>query len=444
MFREAWEASADGLAFFDTDGRVRAFDRKFAQLAAGPVTDAGIELLFPAGCRPLDLLAAAKPAATRFCELTSGEGRRLPVRCECVKVEGGLLTAIRLGGDPRNAWMNAILDATDTVIVVLDREGRFVRFNRAAEALTGYSAEEAIGQDAFTLVLFDEDRDALRSAVAQFMARPQGVLRRENRWRMRDGSARLLSWCNTVTRDRAGNAEYLISTATDVTGLRDTENARDSLAGEFLEAQSTGRRDVSRYLHDTISQNLVVLAMSLGNLQREPDNDTAADVEHALRLVDRCCRDLRVIGYALTPPSLDDGGAASALEWYSRRLLEDARVDVEFVAESIPSDTAPEVRALLRAVIQEWAEKAIRYPGAGKTWIVLKSVVPESAMPADATPEVRIEFQSGQLDNEAVHSILASAVIRERVRTLGGRCEAIWEQSGISARISVNAAGVRA
>ncbi len=42
------------------------------------------------------------------------------------------------------------------------------------------------------------------------MSRPEGVLRKENRWRMRDGSARLFSWCNTVTRDQAGNVEYLV------------------------------------------------------------------------------------------------------------------------------------------------------------------------------------------------------------------------------------------
>jgi PAS domain S-box-containing protein len=442
LFREAWEVASDGLVWFDINGKVRACDRKFARLVAAPVTDAAIERIFPAGCQPLQLLDAANPAAGRFCELTIGDGRRLPVRIECVRVQDGLLVALRIGPNrnPGNGktWLDAVLNATDAVIVVRDREGRFVRFNRAAEALTGYSAAEAIGKDACDLVLFDEDREATRAALEQFMVRPEGILRRESRWRKRDGSARMLSWCNTVTRDSAGNVEYLVSTGIDVTAVRKTEGALASLSGEFIEAQAAARHDICSYLHDTISQNLLVLALSLGDLDRQPDRDTAAIVKQALCLVNRCCQELRVITYALAPPVFDDGDPAAAFEWYCRHLREDARIDVEIRAGAIPPDTSPDVRALLLAALQEWSQKAIRYPAAGKTVITLKKVALANAM-----SELQLEVLCSQPENEAVRALLASPVIRERVQKLGGRCEAIRQNGGMSARISVNAAGVR-
>jgi hypothetical protein len=250
--------------------------------------------------------------------------------------------------------------------------------------------------------------------------------------------------------------------------LRETEGALAALSGEFIEAQSASRRDVSRHLHDTIAQYLVVLGLSLARLEREPDRVTAAEVKHTLGLVDRCCRDLRVISYALAPPLFDNADAAAAFGWYSRLLQEDAGVDVEFKIGDIPPGTSPQVRLLLLAAVQEWAEKAIRHPGAGKTLITLESVQRTgrggrlqrignfssaaarsvsvvravSGEPTDTTSELRLEFVSGQPDNEAVMGILMSPVIRERVRTLGGRCEADREQGGISARISVNPSGV--
>ena len=295
--REAWEVSSDGVIYFDTNGHVRAFDRKFTDIAGTPVTDSAIEAMLPVGCRPPELLDAAKPAIIRSCELSMKDSRRLPVRLKCTRVRDGMLMAIcidpvRTAPEPRTEWFDALLNVTDAVIVVLDRHGQFVRFNRAAEELTGYSAEEALGQDALNLVIFEEEAKALRSTLDQFLERPEGVLRWENRWRMRDGSARLLSWCTTVTRDQAGNLEYVIGTAMDVTAVRKTERALASLSAEFLETQAAGRHDICSYLHDTISQNLLVLALLLGDLNLQPDPDTAANIEQAFCLLNRCCQDL--------------------------------------------------------------------------------------------------------------------------------------------------------
>jgi PAS domain S-box-containing protein len=451
LCREAWEVSSDGLVLFDIDGNVLAFDNKFADLFSGPVTSAGTAAIFPRDCRPAELIAAANPTATKSCDLTVGEGRRLRVRCDCVRVEEGLLASLHLGGEPHRGaagkraersaqqlkWMRAILDTTAAVIIVLDREGRFIRFNRAAEALTGFRSREVRGKHVWQTVLFEEDAEKMQAGFHALSMGSTDSLRLESRWRMRDGSARTLSWSSVVTRGRSGNPDCVVAAGVDVTSLRETERALASLSREFMEARSAARREISRHLHDTIAQHLVVLGLSLTRLEREPDRITAGEVKKTLSLIDRCCRDLRVISYALAPPLFDDADAGAAFDWYSRVLQDDARVDVEFKVGALPAGTSPQVRLLLLAAVQEWAQKAIRYPGAAKTLITLETITP-----ADAGPELRLEFVSGQPENEAVKEILMSPVIRERVRALRGRCEATHEQGGISARISVSAAGV--
>ena len=42
--------------------------------------------------------------------------------------------------------VSAILDTVGALVVVLDQEGRIVRFNRACELTTGYSIEEVQGK----------------------------------------------------------------------------------------------------------------------------------------------------------------------------------------------------------------------------------------------------------------------------------------------------------
>jgi hypothetical protein len=91
------------------------------------------------------------------------------------------------------------------------------------------------------------------------------------------------------------------------------------------------------------------------------------------------------------------------------------------------------------AFIQEWAQKAIRYPGAAKTFISLKSTPLDNGM-----AELRLEIFCREEGNEAVKAVLASPAIRDRVQMLGGRFEAIREADGIRAFISLNVGGVGA
>ena len=53
--------------------------------------------------------------------------------------------------------VSAILDTVGALVVVLDPEGRIVRFNRACEQTTGYSLEEVRGKRIWDLFLLPEE-----------------------------------------------------------------------------------------------------------------------------------------------------------------------------------------------------------------------------------------------------------------------------------------------
>ena len=51
----------------------------------------------------------------------------------------------------------ALVDTAQTLVCVLDHEGRIVRFNPACERVTGWTSEEVVGRDARETVIPPED-----------------------------------------------------------------------------------------------------------------------------------------------------------------------------------------------------------------------------------------------------------------------------------------------
>ncbi len=119
-------------------------------------------------------------------------------------------------------FVNAVVEAAGNVVVVLDREGRIVRFNRAAERITGYRFEDLREQPIWALLIPPEHRAEARAVFDQLMQdRLAGA--QENEWVMRDGSRRLFAWRNTVLRDARGEVTHVVALGYDITDERASE-----------------------------------------------------------------------------------------------------------------------------------------------------------------------------------------------------------------------------
>ena len=84
--------------------------------------------------------------------------------------------------------VSAILDTVGALVVVLDPEGRIIRFNRACEQMTGYSFAEVQGKLIWELFLVPEEGDRFKAIVPED-ARDQRPHEFESCWLHRDGSA---------------------------------------------------------------------------------------------------------------------------------------------------------------------------------------------------------------------------------------------------------------
>jgi len=132
--------------------------------------------------------------------------------------------------DERN-FASAILDIADALIVVLDRDGRVVRFNRACEELTGYSEQEVRGTGIWDLLLPPGEVEPVKAVFEQLRA-GHFPNRFENHWVTRGGQQRLIAWSNTALLNPAGAVQYVIATGIDVTERRRAEEERERLLDE--------------------------------------------------------------------------------------------------------------------------------------------------------------------------------------------------------------------
>jgi PAS domain S-box-containing protein len=137
-----------------------------------------------------------------------------------------MLTAEELRRE-RN-FISAVLDTSAALVMVLDRKGRIVRFNRACELLSGYSAAQVRGKRPVDLLIAPEEAHCLETFRQQ---RGSEGSRESEAWLLaRDGARSLVRWSHNTLRSEQGVDEYTICTGIDITH-------REQLEGRIIQVK---------------------------------------------------------------------------------------------------------------------------------------------------------------------------------------------------------------
>ncbi len=127
-------------------------------------------------------------------------------------------------------FIAAILDTAPALVVVLDRERRVMRFNKACEEASGRSFAEVRGRPLADLQLIPPGEGAEAQAVFDALVSGRFASPHENHWQRPDGTQRLIAWRSTRVVDKSGAVQYVIGTGSDVTEQRQAEaRAREHL-----------------------------------------------------------------------------------------------------------------------------------------------------------------------------------------------------------------------
>jgi PAS domain S-box-containing protein len=231
-------------------------------------------------------------------------------------------------------FISAVIDTAATLVIVTDREGRFIRFNKECERVTGYTFDEVEGRPYWDIFIDPGEAERIRAAVGKVWA-GDFPSHNENAWILRDGSRRVIAWSNTALLDDEGNVEYMVSSGLDVTERKRAEVEIRASRARIVEAGDAERRRLERNLHDGAQQRLVALSLALrmakGQVRSSPDSAeqlldaSAEELAHALT-------ELRELARGIHPAVLTDRGLEAALETLAARAPAPVDVRVELDA----------------------------------------------------------------------------------------------------------------
>ncbi len=155
-------------------------------------------------------------------------------KVECILVVGDDITEdvkSKLEVKMHKEFSERLIEASEAVIVGLDKDHFIKLFNHGAELVTGYRKEDVLGKDWFEVFI-----------------RPGRIKDVDKAWRaawgknyhtyvnpiiIKDGSMREISWHNTSILDDDGKCEMVVSIGLDITERRRIEKALEEKLDEL-------------------------------------------------------------------------------------------------------------------------------------------------------------------------------------------------------------------
>ncbi|MCB0167513.1 MAG: PAS domain S-box protein [Anaerolineae bacterium] len=144
-------------------------------------------------------------------------------------------------------FIATVLDTTNALVVVTDGAGRIVQFNQACEVATGYTLAEVKDTSLMDILLAPQECQTIKTALQALLA-GQSPVNYENQWQTKSGNCRLIAWSSSGLFDKNGQIDYIVSTGTDITEQKQTEDEREKLIEELEAFAHTVAHDLQEPL----------------------------------------------------------------------------------------------------------------------------------------------------------------------------------------------------
>ncbi|HXM65536.1 MAG TPA: MEDS domain-containing protein [Candidatus Acidoferrum sp.] len=118
----------------------------------------------------------------------------------------------------------------------------------------------------------------------------------------------------------------------------DAETSLRTLTSQLMLIRDEERRRVAHELHESTAQVLATLSMNLcvlGDIDRPANASESKLITESASLVDGLLGEVRQLSHLLHPPTLDEMGLPSAIQWYSEQFAKRTNIHVTL---QIPTD----------------------------------------------------------------------------------------------------------
>lgn len=349
----------------------------------------------------------------------------------------------------RLRFQSLLLDSVRESIVGIDATHAVTYWNNGAQALFGYTAEEALGLPIERLILLDDERARCdwKDELAQLstLGKWQGLAQR----RRKDGSVIWTDIVASVVPNPDGTGPGYIAIHRDSTELRRSEAMlRESherlqqLAAGLIDVREQERSAMARELHDELGQDLSRLGMDLMWLtERLPLRLRSKRTAGMVALVEEMLTTVQHLSSQLRPAILDDFGLEAAIEWQAQEFEEwnGARCRLDLRLPPLPPD-ADRDTAVFR-ILQESLTNVARHAHAKS--VEIRCEVEGGALLLEVADD-GVGIAEGATGGPAALGMLG---MRERARAIGAKVDIVPRLprgTAVRLRVPVEAHGARA
>lgn len=249
---------------------------------------------------------------------------------------------------------------------IVDRSGVFTRIYGDPQPLFGVPAAQLAGQP-YTAAL-GADLVPLWGGRFERALAGESLIVRERRADV------VWSVCIFPLRVE-DQVRYAAGAAREVTSLAAAEQELRYTVLGALRAQEYQRSAASKFLHDTVGQNLTALGLQLDLVRMDLEGDRPAvyaQVSEIQKLLETIVQQVREYSYELNPSTVERAGLRPALDRLQTRLRPRytglLRINVD---PSLKID--PKLAAAMYRVAEEAVENAVQHSGCSTIEIAVKS-----------------------------------------------------------------------
>jgi PAS domain S-box-containing protein len=271
-------------------------------------------------------------------------------------------------------FSKSLIDTAQSIVLVLDPDGRILRFNPYLEKLTGWRFDEVRGRHWFDLFLPDSIREEVRGLFGRAIS-GSSTSGNVNAILTRDGHEREIEWHDAPLTDADGELIGLLCTGLDVTERR-------LLQREVLEIAAEEQRRIGQELHDNTQQQLTGLSLVAQNVAKalaKLGSDPAASrhlreaelfdrIEELARRaqqvqsgLEEATRQVNQLARGLIPVELDAQGLMSSLTELARRVSAVRGVKCTFVSDGAIEVADNFTATHLYRIAQEAVNNAVKH-----------------------------------------------------------------------------------
>ena len=274
-------------------------------------------------------------------------------------------------------------------------------------------------EDIFSLVHL-EDTNTAKQALQHAIV-THTPLEHFSRHIMPDGGARVLHTRAIPIADASGQLTRFVGFNHDITEQKRVEDDLRRLSRQLLTLRTEEQRRLARELHETASQTLTALKMTLKQIEDSlpQDDQRARELAKSCRtLTSDAIREVRTISSLLHPPLMDEAGLTVGLNSYVRLFSERSGVAVNFAIPENFERLPKEIELTLFCVAQESLANVHRHSKARAVEISIERT------PAQVSLTVRDDGIGMALPShgDRRNSLLGIGIagMRERVNQLQG------------------------